>query len=215
MVMHLAACIPTPANAAPEELVPVNVDLVAKLVNAYPDARHVLASTVSVYGVPVSLPLTLESQPNSPNAYGLSKLDAEKIIRKLQNHAVIRFSSLVGAGMKAGSFIPAVVSAARTGKIRLLGNGERLQNYLDIGDAALMCIRAANINKSFIALGIGERSYSNNEVAGILSKLTGASIIHEGDDPSPSFVYDSRDAMDIGRRYISLEETLWKMVQQA
>lgn len=215
VVMHLAACIPSPIAAAPPELIPVNVDLVAKLVQAYPDARHVLASSVSIFGVPVSLPLTIDSPPNQPNAYGISKLAAEGLVRQVPKHAVIRFSSLIGIGMKVGSFIPSVVSAARAGKIHLLGNGERLQNYLDIDDAALMCLRAATSKKSFVALGIGERSYSNNEVASILAELTGASIVREGDDHSPSYVYEFRDSMDLGQRHVSLKESLRKMVQQA
>jgi UDP-glucose 4-epimerase len=215
VVMHLAACIPSPIDAAHPELMPVNVDLVEKLTQAYPDARHVLASSVSIYGVPVSLPLTINSPPHKPNAYGLSKLEAESIVRQIPKHAIIRFSSLIGIGMKGGSFIPTIISAARAGKIHLLGNGERLQNYIDIEDAAFMCIRAATSNKSFVALGIGERSYSNNEVAGILAALSGAAIVREGDDHSPSYVYEVRDSMDIGKRRISLKETLTKMVQQA
>lgn len=115
--------------------------------------------------------------------------------------------------MKAGSFIPTAVSAARTGKIHLLGNGERLQNYLDIDVAALMCLRAATSTKSFVALGVGERSYSNNEVATILAELTGASIVREGDDQSPSYVYEFRDAVDIGQPLVSLKKSLGKMVQ--
>ena len=213
VVMHLAACIPSPLSVAPPELISVNVDLVAKLVQSYPDARHVLASSVSVFGIPVSLPLTIDSPSHEPNAYGLSKLAAENLVRQMPKHAIIRFSSLIGVGMKAGSFIPTAVSAARTGKIHLLGNGERLQNYLDIDVAALMCLRAATSTKSFVALGVGERSYSNNEVATILAELTGASIVREGDDQSPSYVYEFRDAVDIGQPLVSLKKSLGKMVQ--
>lgn len=215
VVMHLAACIPSPRDAAPADLMPVNVDLVAKLVQAYPDARHVLASSISIYGVPVVLPLTVDSRPCQPTAYGLSKLAAESLVRQMPQHAVIRFSSLIGVGMKVGSFIPTVVSASRAGKIHLLGNGERLQNYLDINDAALMCLRAATSKKSFVALGIGERSYSNNEVAVMLAEMTGASIVREGDDHSHSFVYEFRDSMDLGKRRKNLNESLGEMVQQA
>lgn len=215
VVMHLAACIPSSPDAAPPELFPVNRDIVEKLVQAYPDSRHVLASSVSVYGAPISLPLTIYSPPNQPNPYGLSKLAAEKLVCQMPQHAIIRFSSLIGGGMKVGSFIPTIVSAACSGKIHLLGDGERLQNYLDIDDAALMCLRAAITKKSFVALGIGERSYSNNQVASILAELTGASIVREGDDHSPSFVYDFRESIDLKKRHVSLKETLERMVQQA
>lgn len=215
VVMHLAACIPSPLDSAPPELIPVNIDLVATLVKKYPFARHVLASSVSVFGVPDSLPLSIDSPQHQPNAYGRSKLAAESLVRQMPKHAVIRFTSLIGNGMKTGSFIPTIVAAARAGEIRLLGNGERLQNYLDIDDAALMCLRAATSKKSFIALGTGERSYSNNEVAGILANLTGASIVRDGEDYSPSYVYEFSDSMDLGQRRVTLEESLGKIVRQA
>jgi UDP-glucose 4-epimerase len=215
VVMHLAACIPSPLEAAHQALIPVNVNLVAELIQAFPNARHVLASSVAVFGVPDSLPLTMDSPLNASNAYALSKLSAENLVRKLPQHAVIRFSSLIGCGMKVGSFIPAVVSAARAGKICLRGSGERLQNYLDINDAGLMCIRAATISKSFMTLGIGEKSYSNNEVASILSGLTGAAIIREGNDFSPSYVYEFNNSVQLVQEYISLKESLGKMVRQA
>lgn len=215
VVMHLAACIPFPQDAAPPELQSTNVDLVAKLIHAYPDACHVLASSVSVFGIPVALPLTIDSPPRQPNAYGLSKLAAEALVLRMDKHAVIRFSSLIGVGMKGRSFIPTVVSAAREGEIRLLGDGERLQNYLDVDDAALMCLQAAASEKSFIALGIGERSYSNNDVASILAQLTEASVVRSGSDASPSYVYEFNDSMNLGKRRISLKESLSKMLEQA
>lgn len=214
VIMHFAACIPSSLDAAPAELISVNVNLVAKLIQAYPNARHVLASSVSVFGIPVSLPLSIDSPPHQPNAYGLSKLTAENLVCQTQHHAIIRFSSLIGVGMKFGSFIPTVVSAARMGKIHLIGSGERLQNYLDIDDAASMCLQAANSEKSFIALGIGERSYSNNDVAQFLKELTGASIVRTGEDHSPSYVYDFSESMNFGTQRISLKESLKIMVQQ-
>ncbi len=214
-ILHLAARIPAARDAAPADLVPTNVDLVAKLVQAYPNATHVLASSVSVFGTPEYLPLSMDSSPCRPNAYGLSKLAAECWVRKSQKYAIIRFSSLIGVGMRPDSFIPVAVSAARNGCIRLIGSGERLQNYLDVNDAALMCLNAISSEKSIAALGIGEHSYSNRDVANLLVELTGASIVHVGEDSSPSYVYDLNDAVALGRPYIDLRSTLENMVRHA
>lgn len=212
VVMHLAARIPSRQNTEPADLVATNVDLVATLVKAYPAARHVLASSVSVYGIPKSLPITITTSPNQPNSYGLSKLAAEQRVHKASSYSIIRFSSLIGVGMKSGTFIPTIISAARLGKIELIGNGERLQNYLDIDDAASICIQAAASKQSFVALGVSHHSYSNNYVAALVAELTGASISRCGEDPSPSYVYETKGAVELGRPFISLKESLIKIL---
>lgn len=212
IVMHLAACIPTSQNANPTDLWAVNVDMVRKLTSAYPNARHVLASSISIYGVPESLPISIDTLPNKVSQYGLSKREAENIVMKVPKYAVIRFSSLVGIGMKGGTFIPSIVNAARLGEIKLFGSGARLQNYLDVEDAAAMCLLAARREDSFVSLGVGERSFSNNEVADMLVELTGASIIRVGADVSPSYVYEASESLAVAGNRIPLSETLKKMV---
>lgn len=213
-VLHLAACIPLSNDPAPRGMIASNVDLVSRLVQAYPDARHVLASSVSVFGIPDSLPLTVESPSRLPSAYGLSKLAAECLVRQAPQHAVIRFSSLIGVGMKPGTFIPTAVAAAQAGHITLIGDGERMQNYLAIDDAASMCLRAATDRRSFVTLGIGEGSHRDEDVVGMLARITGASIIRkDADHCSPSFVYDRRGSIDLGPVKSTLEHTLRQMVK--
>lgn len=211
-VIHLAARIPDKANPEPDDLRRVNVELVEHLLDRYPAARHVHASSVSVYGTPVSLPLTVASPPNEPGPYGLSKLEAERLIAATNRHAILRFSSLIGVGMKTGSFVPAAVAGARRGAIRILGDGRRLQDYLDIDDAAAMCLQAATSEDSFTALAVSGNSHSNLEVARILSELTGAGIVLEGSDASPSFVYDTAGESRIGPARKPLRQTLTEMV---
>jgi UDP-glucose 4-epimerase len=212
-VLHLAARIPDRTDPEPADLRAVNVGLVEQLVAMYPAARHVLASSVSVFGVPGSLPLTVASPPRNASPYGLSKLDAERVVRAAPRHAMLRFSSLIGVGMKTGSFVPAAVAGARRGAIHLLGDGQRLQNYLDIDEAAAMCVQAATSTRSFLALAVSGRSHSNLDVAQILSELTGAAIVFEGADASPSFVYDTEGATDVGTASKPLRQTLAEMVK--
>jgi nucleoside-diphosphate-sugar epimerase len=116
--------------------------------------------------------------------------------------------------MKVGSFIPAIVAAAKHGRIRLLGDGKRRQNYLNIEVAAAMCLQAAASCDNIVALGVDQRSYSNREVADMLAALTGAEIVHEGEDTSPSYLYDATHAMDSGVIHMDLRECLQKMVEQ-
>jgi len=211
-VLHLAASIPSKGVPVPTEMRDVNVGLVGDLIARYPSARHVLASSVSVYGTPVSLPLTVDSESVDPGPYGISKLDAERLIERVQHHAVLRFTSLIGTGMRADSFIPAAIAGARLGTIRVYGDGRRLQDYLAVEDAAAMCIQAAESTASFRALGVSGRSYSNLEVAELLAGFTGASVVFHGADDSPSFAYDIGGERHIGPAHRELPETLSEMV---
>lgn len=211
-IFHLAACIPRDYDLPDLDLLSVNVDLPSRLVAAYPRARHIYASSVAVYGIPQSLPLTIDSPGHRLSRYGLSKLAGECVARQAQSHAVIRFASIIGVGMRSGSFIPSAVQAALEGCIHVRGDGSRRQNYVDVEDAAQMCISAATMPDSLIGHGIGDCSHTNLEVANMLADLTGASVMNEGVDGSPSYDY----AMDEFSRRITrrscLKDTLARMV---
>lgn len=167
-----------------------NIVRVAQLSLAYPDSRIVFASSVSVYGQPAQLPLTVKSPFRDPDLYGLSKLAGEAIIRNHARYGIIRFSSLIGKGMKPITMLPRMIASAMAGEIVVYGDGARQQNYIDVRDAAAMCIAAADTTSNVIVLGAGQRSYSNLEVARLVQSLTGALLTFKGEDKSSSFVYD-------------------------
>lgn len=212
-ILHLAARIPRLRSYTREELDASNVGLLNALLERFPTARHVLASSVSVYGHPTGLPLCAET-PVMPNTdYGRSKLAAEERVAAAGDHAIIRFASLIGVGMPSGSFIPAAVTAARSGRIPVVGDGSRLQNYLDIEDAARQCQVALDRPGNFVALGVSSRSASNLEVARLLAERTGAQIVHCSGDQGPSFVYATDARSDLGRAHSRpLSATLDRML---
>lgn len=214
VILHLAAWIPRVANAFDPELIAANIGLPAQLLMHYPQSRHILASSVSVYGVPASLPLSANSPTQPCTPYGWSKLAAENLFRTVDHHAILRLSSIVGRGMRAGSFIPAAVAGARAGCIELLGDGARSQDYIDVRDAAAMCLRAASRHDNFLTLAVSGRTSTNREVAQELATMTGAGIECSGRDDSPSFAYDLADAVDLGPCTIPLRDTLQDMVRE-
>ena len=214
VVLHLAAWIPRVASAFDPELIAANIGLPAQLLMRYPRSRHILASSVSVYGVPVSLPISVTSPTRPCTPYGWSKLAAENLFRTADHHAILRLSSIVGRGMRAGSFIPAAVAGARAGCIQLRGDGARTQDYIDVRDAAAMCLRAASRHDNFVTLGVSGRTYNNREVAQELAAMTGAGIECFGHDDSPSFAYDLADAVELGPCTFPLRDTLQDMVRE-
>ena len=211
-VLHLAARIPTSMQQSGPELVASNVVLPAQLLMRYPDARHVLASSVAVFGCPESLPLSVTSVTAPATAYAWSKLAAENIVRIARSHAILRLSSIIGRGMRAGSFIPTAVTAALSGQITVHGDGSRTQDYIDVRDAAQMCIAAAQRQDNFVTLAVSGRAHSNLEVAGELAALTGARIGFTGVDTSASFAYTMAGAVALGPSHHDLRETLEQMV---
>jgi UDP-glucose 4-epimerase len=213
VVLHLAARIPDRANPEPADLRATNVELVERLLRKYPDARHVLASSVSAFGRPVVQRLSINTPSEAPAAYGASKLAAEQAISAAGRHAILRFSSLIGCGMKTGSFIPSAVAGARSGTIRLFGDGQRLQDYLDIDDAAAMCIQAAEHDGSFRALAVSGQPYSNLQVANILAGLTGATVVFSGADATPSYTYEREADGVLSPPRKSLATTLEEMIK--
>lgn len=214
VVLHLAARIPIDMQQSDPELIASNVVLPAQLLMQYPDARHVLASSVAVFGQPASLPLSMTSVPAPITAYGWSKLAAENIVRMARSHAILRLSSIIGRGMRAGSFIPAAVAAALSGRITVHGDGSRMQDYIDVRDAARMCIAAAQRQDNFVTLAVSGRAYSNREVASELATLTGAGIEFTDHDGSASFAYTMAGAVALGSCRYALHETLEQMVAE-
>ena len=211
-VLHLAAHIPRDAHAGDPALVTANVLLPAQLLAAYPAARHVLASSVSVYGAPGSLPLRTDTPTRGSTPYAHSKLAAEHLVRLAGRYAILRFSSILGPGMRAGSFVPTALAAARGGLVTVYGDGTRRQDYIDVRDAARMCIAAAEHDDNFTTLAVAARSHSNLDIAQALAALTGAEIRFAGEDASPSFVYTLDGAIDLGPCRHGLTETLGRMV---
>lgn len=191
-IFHLAAYIPYGKFHQPDAaLYTTNIKLTGSLAESYASSRFIFASSVAVYGYPLQVPLGVYSAFNNPDYYGLSKLAGEAIVKNHPDYAIVRFSSVIGKGMKPVSLIPRMIEQAKKNKrIEIWGNGERLQNYIDVRDAAKLCTHCADVNENVIALGVGDKSYSNNEVAQIIAQHTGASIVHKGEDESPSFVYD-------------------------
>lgn len=193
IVFLLAAHIPYGRmNETSTELIEANIELPLKIKNKFPNAKIVFASSVGVYGTPLTLPITEAHPFNSPNAYGESKIKAEVIIQEHKDFSILRFSSLYGPGMKKVTFLPQIINSAIINKqISIYGSGERSQDYLHIKDAVQACLFAAlEKNNNLINVASG-KSFSNLQIAQIIQKLLPETTIERTNtnDPSPSFEY--------------------------
>lgn len=216
-IFHLAAFIPYGKTNVPNrEFINTNILQTTRLVCAYPDAFFVYTSSVAVYGNPKVLPLTIESPLAEVDLYGLSKLAGEAAVKNQPHHGIIRFASIIGPGMKMNSFVPKIIEqASTTGLIRIFGDGSRMQNYIDVRDAARLCVTCSGSDNNVITIGVSDRSYSNREVAGMVAQITGARVEFSGTDAGFSFCYDNGDLYDHlhFRPAYQLEQTLQDMIK--
>jgi UDP-glucose 4-epimerase len=184
-------------SALTHSLFDANVSLVNVLCEKFPSAKIVYTSSVSVY----SMDPTVKNENSAcgpASEYGVSKLWGEKIVGGQDRYAIVRVSSLYGIGMKWTTFLPfAIDSALKKNAIELLGDGARTQNYIQVRDAANCLYLAAGAVENGIFLASAAESFSNLQIAGIISSLTGCPISFNGQDPTPSSYYDNQRTREL------------------
>jgi nucleoside-diphosphate-sugar epimerase len=190
-VFHLAAHVPSKGKLENNLLFDTNVKLTETLLNKFKKARFVFASSVSVYGDGNRV---IDENSASINAgeYGLSKLWAEQLIKKHSSYAILRISSMYGAGMKKSTFLPLIIDNALTkGEISILGNGARKQDYVHVSDVAKTLFLAANCETNFTGLAVSGKSYTNLEMAELVKQnCQNIEIKSVGEDFGQSYEYD-------------------------
>jgi nucleoside-diphosphate-sugar epimerase len=203
-IIHIAAMVDTNSNSwKKDELYEANVAYTKKLIDSLTAIksfkRFVYVSSVSVYS-----PNTTETITNhNPIGkdiiyYGKTKVWAENYIRKkIKNHLIFRFSSIYGEYMKEDSIIPRYVNQSLSeDQIIVWGNGQRLQNYIHVKDAAKLLSLAVHSNKNGTYLATDSREYSNLDLAQIICDNRNCKIIFKNEDSSPSMTYDNNCTKD-------------------
>lgn len=193
VVFLLSAFIPYGNyNLADQRLLDVNIKIPFTVLDKFNKSKIVYSSSTAVYGNHNST-IFENSSFNNPTLYGLSKLAAESILKFHPDFQIVRFSSIYGKGMNSKTFLPKVIEEAKKNKkITIFGDGSRLQDYLYIDDAIAYLIAASKNKESGIYLGVYGKSYSNTDLAKIIQKfIKDCKIYYEGEDKSPSFVYNN------------------------
>ncbi len=179
-----------------ERFITQTIEPIKQLVSLFPNARFVLASTVSVYGDTSGL-INEKSVFTNTSLYGQSKLTAEKIIQGTTSWAVIRFSSIYGKNFGSINFINrAIKQAEESREIVIHGDGSRQQNYIYLADAVNFLKKTAFHDINGVFLGTSPKSHSNKEIADLIATLIeNTGIQYEGQDISPSYHYDNSETI--------------------
>jgi nucleoside-diphosphate-sugar epimerase len=163
-----------------------NIEATQRLLEALagvPIERFVYASSSSVYGDEVPLPMKEDAylQPLSP--YGVSKLAAEHLAHLYwANHGVpavsLRYFTVYGPRQRPDMGFQRFFTAVQLGKpITVYGDGEQTRDFTFVGDAVAATIAAGNKGVPGRVYNIGGGSrVTLNHVLNLISKVTGRPV---------------------------------------
>jgi nucleoside-diphosphate-sugar epimerase len=184
---------------------------IIKLAHIWSAAQLVYISSVPVIGRPIQHPIT-EDHPTQPRtAYHASKLYGEHLMRLAEVNgrraASLRITSPSGRGTPDNRILSVFVRRALAGEpLRILGQGSRRQNYVDVRDVAAAVAACITKHASGIYNIAAADSISNHELAQTCISELGSSAGIEFEarpDPEEGTVWDvsiSKASRDLGYR---------------
>ncbi len=163
-----------------------NVDASQQLLEAcvkLPLQKFVYASSSSIYGDNVSIPMRETALPQPVSPYGVTKLAAEQLCYLYHvNHGVptssLRYFTVYGPRQRPDMGFHRFISAAIAGDpITLYGDGEQTRDFTFVHDAVAATVAAGDRGVAGRAYNIGGGSrVSINQVLDIIGRVSGRSL---------------------------------------
>ena len=160
-----------------------NVNATQRLLEAAvnrPLTRFVYASSSSIYGNHVPLPVSEDARPQPVSPYGVTKLAAEHLCGLYcANHGVpavsLRFFTVYGPRQRPDMAFHRFIRAALTGTpLTLFGDGEQTRDFTYVGDVVAALLAAGGRGQPGAVYNIGGGSrVSIRHVLDLLGALTG------------------------------------------
>jgi nucleoside-diphosphate-sugar epimerase len=201
-----------------------NVDATQRLLEACvgrPLHRFVYASSSSVYGDNVTIPMREDALPQPVSPYGVTKLAAEQLCHLYHgNHGVpatsMRYFTVYGPRQRPDMAFNRFIRAALQGTpIALYGDGEQTRDFTFVTDAVAATIAAGERGVPGRAYNVGGGSrVTVNHVLDIVAKLAGHPLdirreASQKGDMRDTYADTSRARADLGfAPRVSLEDGL-------
>ncbi len=192
-----------------------NVDATQRLLEACvgrPLHRFVYASSSSVYGDNVTIPMREDALPQPVSPYGVTKLAAEQLCHLYHgNHGVpatsMRYFTVYGPRQRPDMAFNRFIRAALSGApITLYGDGGQTRDFTYIADIVAANLAAGDRGRPGAVYNIGGGSrVSIHDVLALVAELTGRSLdirreeTQKG-DMRDTFADTSRARADLGFR---------------
>jgi len=185
-IFHQAALASVPDSfEKPEEYHEVNVkgtENIFKIGKEF-QIKIVYASSSSVYGNPIKLPITEDHPRNPLNPYGKTKVDDEKLAEKYSKEVEItglRYFNIFGENqsMTYAGVITKFLENIRQGQApRIFGDGTQSRDFIYVGDIvdANLKIMESNSNELFLNVGTGKTT-SIKKMAEMMVKISGLDL---------------------------------------
>ena len=178
----------------------------------------IFLSSLPIIGKPSIVPITETHPINPPTIYHITKYFGELALQNLLGKdrvIVFRIPSPIGRKTAPNKIVPVFVkNAIENIDFNILGQGKRIQNYIDVRDIARAVECAIEQESSGIFNIASEHSYSNKELAELCINLFNSSskINYAGEDKEEDFqwiVSTDKAKRELGftAKY-SIEETL-------
>jgi nucleoside-diphosphate-sugar epimerase len=163
-----------------------NIDATQRLLEACagrPLHRFVYASSSSVYGDNVAIPMREDALPQPVSPYGVTKLAAEQLCHLYHvNHGVpttsMRYFTVYGPRQRPDmAFHRFIRAALERQPITLYGDGEQTRDFTFVSDAVAATIAAGDRGTPGRAYNIGGGSrVSVNQVLEIIGRVAGTAL---------------------------------------
>lgn len=163
-----------------------NVDATQRLLEAVKDRpleRFVYASSSSVYGDTVAIPMREDAMVQPVSPYGVTKLAAEHLcLLYAVNYGVptvsLRFFTVYGPKQRPDMGFHRFIRAALTGQpITLYGDGEQTRDFTFVDDIVAALIAAGERGQVGGVYNVGGGSrVSINDVLAIIERVTGRTL---------------------------------------
>jgi UDP-glucose 4-epimerase len=184
-LVHLAAYVPkSMRNDDGNKSIETSIKGTYNLLNDFRSKvkKIVFASTLEVYGLPITSPID-ETHPTCPlTYYGASKLAAENYISVFSRdnevkNIILRFSSIYGPGEIYDRAIPNFIKAVIRGEPPIIyGDGSDVRDYLYIEDAVRAIILAIQRDRLGIYNIASGEGISIREIAEKIIRISGKSL---------------------------------------
>lgn len=189
-VIHTASLLLLESREKPDKAIDVNIKGTWNVIRAALEvgiSKIIFSSTGSVYGEPLSLPMTEEHPYNSETIYGTTKIAGEHLFRDYyKSHAMnfvgLRYFNVYGPRQHyKGAYaqiIPRWVDKIFAGEpLTILGDGSQTMDMTYVTDVAHANVLAleSDITNEFINVGTGKQT-SVKELAELMNSLVKSSL---------------------------------------
>jgi len=174
-IIHLSALVHQMGGADKKEYFRINVDNTLTLAHQAKQngVKHfVFMSSVKVYGEETDTPYTEDTVCHPQDDYGLSKLEAEQKLKKLEDEnfiiSIIRTPIVYGHGVKAN--IKNLVGLVQKVPVLPFGNIKNRRSMVYIGNICYLMDQVIRQQKSGIFLASDDRPLSTTKLIQLIAK---------------------------------------------